>query len=439
MATFEVRVEGLTGLSIDSSSSPTQDELTEFLKDGVIDVTNRCVALKPQDRVNFIRESATTSSNGLDLNGADIISVIREAGADGDTDGSTAWRPCRQIPISQQSRVVDTESLSFASKYNPVYAIDVDGTINVYPTPDGTDDGFRVFYVNHAPKDGSGGDLEYDDSTISFFPNDKIFLVVLYASMQSLMAKITSLNSALPSDIALPSVPAAPILTSVTFTSVDSALDTVKPIFATATISASSTYTGDVPTFTPPAMSAPDFGGGTGTEGLITTEEDSEMLAARVQEIQAKIGEYSAKMAEAQAEFNKENVAYQSAIQESTQELQVANQVNLAEAQADLQVAMKNKDRDLQRQLQNGVNDMQAIINDNNRKTSTYQSDIQKYSAEVAGKTQEFTTSLQKDQADYQWTTAQYTSLKMQYDEAFAIMKPPAPQQQQQQVARRRR
>ena len=32
MATFEVRVEGLTGISIDGSSSPTQDELSEFLK-----------------------------------------------------------------------------------------------------------------------------------------------------------------------------------------------------------------------------------------------------------------------------------------------------------------------------------------------------------------------------------------------------------------------
>ena len=35
MATFEEQVEGLTGLSIDSGSSPTQGELTQFLKDGV--------------------------------------------------------------------------------------------------------------------------------------------------------------------------------------------------------------------------------------------------------------------------------------------------------------------------------------------------------------------------------------------------------------------
>ena len=30
---FEAQVEGQTGLSIDGSSSPTQDELSQFLKD----------------------------------------------------------------------------------------------------------------------------------------------------------------------------------------------------------------------------------------------------------------------------------------------------------------------------------------------------------------------------------------------------------------------
>ena len=47
------------------------------------------------------------------------------------------------------------------------------------------------------------------------------------------------------------------------------------------------------------------------------------------------------------------------------QEVQIANQVNLAQAQSDLQAATTNKDRDLQRLLQNAINDMQAIIQDN--------------------------------------------------------------------------
>ena len=41
MATFEAQVEALTSIAIDSSSTPTQDELSQFLKDGVMDVTSK--------------------------------------------------------------------------------------------------------------------------------------------------------------------------------------------------------------------------------------------------------------------------------------------------------------------------------------------------------------------------------------------------------------
>ena len=64
MATFEARVEGLTGLSIDGSSAPTQTELTEFLKDGVIDVTERVIVLRPQESMYYQRESSIYNDNG---------------------------------------------------------------------------------------------------------------------------------------------------------------------------------------------------------------------------------------------------------------------------------------------------------------------------------------------------------------------------------------
>ena len=40
MATFAAQVEGLTSLSIDGSSAPTQTELTQFLTDGAAEVIN---------------------------------------------------------------------------------------------------------------------------------------------------------------------------------------------------------------------------------------------------------------------------------------------------------------------------------------------------------------------------------------------------------------
>ena len=190
MATFQAHVEGLTSLSV--STTPTTGELTEFLKDGVNDVTGRWLAVRPQDREDFQRESTTIASNGgFETKGAQIISVIREAEADGSSDGSSAWRNCRKIPASMQSRVVDVDSLHFASKYNPVYTIIDYNKVHVYPVPDGTNDGFKVFYINNVPTDQTNGaSLTYAHSDIKYFPNDKVYLVVIYAAIKTLEAQI---------------------------------------------------------------------------------------------------------------------------------------------------------------------------------------------------------------------------------------------------------
>ena len=191
MATFEEQVEALTGIAIGTSgTNPTKAELDQFLSDGVLDVTDKWLIGHPEDREQFQRESSPIENNGdIDLKGVRIISVMRENEADGSSDGSTAWRPCRKIPSTMQSQVVDTESLSFASKYHPVYTIIDFNEVHVYPTPDGTNDSFKVFYVNHVPKDlTNSADLAYTHSDIKYFPIDKVHLVVLYAAIQSLKA-----------------------------------------------------------------------------------------------------------------------------------------------------------------------------------------------------------------------------------------------------------
>ena len=129
MASFQAQVEGLTSLSV--GTTPTTGELTQFLKDGVLDVTNRWLVIRPQDKGQFTRESAEQTSNAsLDLNGAEIVSIVREDGVT-----SNNWRPCRQISPAQQYLVTDTESLSFASKINPAYMVGDAGKISVFPAP----------------------------------------------------------------------------------------------------------------------------------------------------------------------------------------------------------------------------------------------------------------------------------------------------------------
>lgn len=185
MATFHVQVEGITGLAIDGSSAPTEDELTQFLKDGVIEVQNRCLAAQPAEVMNFLRVSAEqTSNNSLDLNGATIVSVVREAESNND------WRDCRPIPPSLQNRVTDKTSIHYASSYNPAYTVLEDGKVNVYPTPGSSTKAFKVYYVNNVPVDKGEAALLHSHSDIGFFDDSKVYLVVLYASIKALEHKM---------------------------------------------------------------------------------------------------------------------------------------------------------------------------------------------------------------------------------------------------------
>ena len=83
MATFEAQVEDLVSISVSDT-----DELSQFLKDGILDVTGRWLAIRPQDASDFMAVTAELTSNGYDLNTSRIINVIREDGND------NQWRNC---------------------------------------------------------------------------------------------------------------------------------------------------------------------------------------------------------------------------------------------------------------------------------------------------------------------------------------------------------
>jgi hypothetical protein len=190
MATFESQGSAVTGLidTFTSSTNPKDTELDQFLRDGVIDVTNRILQMRPQDIELFAR-TTTSDSQSVNVGGARIISVMREANEDGSSDGSTAWRSCRKVPSSLQSRVVDSNSLYFASIFNPVYTLQNNSLVHVYPTPS-SNNGIKVTHVNKSPVNGNGDALLHSHDDILYFPEDKVYLVVLYAAIASLEAKL---------------------------------------------------------------------------------------------------------------------------------------------------------------------------------------------------------------------------------------------------------
>ena len=175
-----------------SGDAPSTTELSQFLADGVLDVTNKWLIGHPQDRELFMDETVLQVAQGANIDGAEIISVVR---ADGVTSGD--FRSCRKISPAQQTQVLDTESLSFASKYHPVYMLNTDNTVKVFPVPadNSGKDSYKIYYVNNAPKDGDGNALTFADSTLRAFPADKVHLVSLYAAIKSInnnMAAITA-------------------------------------------------------------------------------------------------------------------------------------------------------------------------------------------------------------------------------------------------------
>jgi hypothetical protein len=208
MATFKAQVEGMTQLSV--GTTPTDAELTQFLRDGVTEVTNRIVALMPNELDQFLIESSELHDNGFNPGSTKIISVLRETGTNND------WRDCRKIPVDLQSLVQDSESLHYASKFNPAYMVTQNNNIHVFPLPENPSTGgaannkFKVLYVNNVPKDlTNGDDLTQAHADIKYFPNDKIYLVVLYASLRTIHANLSNISiGALEDFMASPTPPA---------------------------------------------------------------------------------------------------------------------------------------------------------------------------------------------------------------------------------------
>jgi len=187
MATFLAQIKALTSLDLGASSTPNQDEITQFLRDGVMDVTLKHLSIRPQDKEQFTRISGEVTSNGSEkVARASILSVVRESGTDND------WRNCREISVGQQSNVTDTNSLHYASKYNPAYMVAEDGAISVFPAASSDPDAFKVYYINNDPRGDDDNSVAHGTSGLAFFPKDKVYLVVIYAAIKSLEAKLAS-------------------------------------------------------------------------------------------------------------------------------------------------------------------------------------------------------------------------------------------------------
>jgi len=378
MQTFEAQVEGLTSLTITSSSSPTQTELSDFLSDGAAEIINAM----PQ-RLKYLCATVDTftstafGSEGKPLKSGQVLSVTR------------ADEPCRQIPT------------------DPVWYI-YNGNINALPTS-----GACKFLEINRPAVAYTHD-SMDDSLASF-PLEYEYLVPLYASIKSLQNAMGNKTSSLPTDVTLPSAPVTPAITTVSYTDATNADASVEAIVVPAKIDVS----GNAPSFVSPVSPAADFAKVT---TYVETDEDVELASSKLQQIQSQISDFTAKMQESTNKFNKDNVRYQMEFQEEVTKVNQDLQAELERFRTKASIAQFNKQQDQALNLTNAAKQMEDVIADNNGKLQKYSSELQKYQAEVSSEIQNYNAKIQKHVTDYQWLTSQYQQLSADYQRGLQLL-----------------
>lgn len=158
-------------------------------------------------------------------------------------------------------------------------------------------------------------------------------------------------------------------------------------------------FSDSYPTYTPPTMNTPDW---EDTNTWISTEEDNEMLAARVMEIQAKVSEYSARLQESQAAFNKENSIFQAIVQEKIQEAQLSDGTVAKTIQI------------YQNDVQKYIAQVNALIQNNKAQLDTWQIEwntkLQKYQADIGVRIQQYTAEIQNNLNIFNSSNLEYNS-----------------------------
>lgn len=411
MATFETQVEALTGIAIDGSSSPTLTELSSFLVDGVIDVVNRMIEVRPAELSKFTATTASGSGTSV-VKAGKILSVVREH------DSTTILRKCAAIDPSDRYDATDSDSLLYRSKTNPGY-YELAGSIHTVPAA--AQSGDNELHVTQVSYDvGLVYGDNYNNSTpaIANFPTDYEYLVAIYAAIQSLHNNMADTTiSALSITTVPPDIPSAPSFTytnAADDTSIDSEIGAIIDLEGL----------GSAPTYTPPTV-----GGtteeltttmGTGSSKIdfsdwfdqvgdyIETDEDVELAGAQLQKIGSYIGAYNAAMTNQLNEFNEANAKYQAEIKEH---LQVsANEVTRL-------TTIYNKASDIN--LQNAVRTYQTQVDEYTQKISRYSAEVSSYNADVSREVQEYTNNLQRQGTNYQWRQGQMLKLQAQYDRVF--------------------
>ena len=360
MANFSAQVVDLVGAFSDETA------LDSFITEGANEVIN-AMPRAVMERV----AKETTFTNTVSSEGHKVLAVLKNDG--------TIDQPCRKVPAFKRGRIQDSSDMEFASSSDPAYYIQ-DSLITLFPTGSGGKLVSMPTYSQTAPLDASA------ISTITNFPNEYEYLVVLYAAIKALQQV---LNSIVLADASI-SYSTASVGDSVT-AAVDVPTSSVAPSDAAYT---SPSVTGDAGLTGMEAGTLKDTTDQIEFDtfwdtlaDMIETNEDIELASTQIAKISTYINAFQAEVQDAQA----------------------AMQSSIANAQNDVNVAIQK----MQLSTQASIQKMQLSTNVNiTNAAKTMEALIQDYSALVTEKTNEYT-----------WALGQQGKLQADYDKGIQIMR----------------
>tara|TARA_Y100001973_G_C5199118_1_gene336377 strand:+ start:1614 stop:2696 length:1083 start_codon:yes stop_codon:yes gene_type:complete len=193
MATFEARIEAMTQIAIESSgTAPKQSEVSEFLTEGIIDLTNKIINLRPDEAFKFADETTASNDSGISVTGK-ILSVVREH------DSTSILRPCTPMSADLRYEATDVNSLHYRSKYNPGFYI-LNKKVYVRPAASSSDNDMKVSMIDYKS-------TTYNASVITDFPDEYEYMVVIYAAGQSCLAAASAIQNNMPTKPVAPEQP----------------------------------------------------------------------------------------------------------------------------------------------------------------------------------------------------------------------------------------
>lgn len=390
---FKTQIEDLIG-------SVGDDDL---ISSSIQDIGAEIIDVLPVEKLLQVSKTTAITSSGLTTAGKKVLAVDK---------GDLA---AREIPAIQKAKFNDTTSIYAASDTDPVYYLEDEKVYVNGAAGSGATSG-HLHYVPKIPTTDGSTAIVHGSSTVANFPQEAERLLVLGGSVRCLQRLMADKTASLPTDISAPSLPVSPSTpSSPSFTYTNASVSditqplisisdmadltesapsyvspvttlqgapTISDLSITATVPVapaltnnSVSFSATAPVYTPPVAS-PSF---STVDTFISTDEDVELASAKIQEINAQIGEYQSNIQNQLNVFNDANVEYQAELQKAMKnaDLSQADDSQLMQKyQADLQSYQAQISKEVQEYQQNMEGDLRVW-------QAERQTDLQKYSADI--------------------------------------------------------